>query len=188
MTSLVSKLSMTFLARYNKNPQHTNCSGTALSTWQEKIILRHFFLLKIFLICKPLGCCNWASAWILFFNCCRPKNREKNAPGGKKKSFSDFFPFLWADSVSVVESMHQYMLGGKPAEKKIGRKGPGWHQLEHNLPLWQRWQIVSLAALEKALPAGWGRWFFRSAQDWWGHTWSTESCSGLLSAKESQMC
>lgn len=39
------------------------------------------------------------------------------------------------------------------------------------VPLPQR-LMISWAASDKLLPAGWGRWSFPSPQHWWGHTWS----------------
>ena len=52
-----------------------------------------------------------------------------------------------------------------------------------NVPLWQRQQMVSWAALDN-VSASWGRWPFLSTQQWWGHTWSTGSSSGLPSTRE----
>lgn len=40
------------------------------------------------------------------------------------------------------------------------------------MPLQQRRLMITWAALEKLLAAGWGRWAFPATQQSWGHTWS----------------
>lgn len=76
-------------------------------------------------------------------------------------------------------------IGGHPTRKQLGRKGTwgswwilGWTWAT-NVPLTQRRQMVSWAALGGMLPAGQGTWSFPSNQHWWDHTWSSVSSSGL---------
>lgn len=48
--------------------------------------------------------------------------------------------------------------------------------------------MVSWAALEGVLPADAGKWAFPSTQNWWGHTWSVGSSSGLPSTRDKWIC
>lgn len=60
---------------------------------------------------------------------------------------------------------------------------PSWASAS-SVSLQQRRLMVSHVALDKGLPAGWGKWSYSSTWHWWGHAWSAVSCSGLPTTRE----